>query len=335
MKSLVVAFSILALPAVGRAEDSVQFNRDVRPILADRCFHCHGPNQGGREANLRLDRAEGPEGAYRTLDGTQAIKPGSLADSEIWNRLTSQDDDRMPPPDSPKKPLSAEQKNIIRRWIEDGAPYADFWAFVPPVEPDLPNVGGGPWAKQAIDRLVLGRLKAEKMTPSGRADRRTLIRRLSLDLTGLPPTRDQIQAFQADTSTDAYERLVDRLLASPAYGEHLAKYWLDLVRFADTNGIHHDHFRNMTPYRDWVIRSFNQNLAYSDFVKFQLAGDLYDQPTRDQQIASGFNRLHLIIDRGTALPEESLARNVIDRVTAVGTAFLGLTVQCTVCHDHQ
>ncbi len=201
--------------------------------------------------------------------------------------------------------------------------------------PAMPEVENGRWSQQPIDRFVLRRLEAEGLSPSPTADRRTLIRRLSFDLTGLPPTREEIRAFLADTSADAYERLVDRLLAKPQYGEHMTKYWLDLVRFADTNGIHHDHYREMTPYRDWVIRAFNENLPYDQFVKYQLAGDLYPEPTRDQLIASGFNRLHLIIDRGTALPEESFTRNVIDRVTAVGTAFMGLTVQCAVCHDHK
>ncbi len=335
MKSAFIVFGILALPAICTAQQTIRFNRDVRPILSDRCFPCHGPNENDRQADLRLDRAEGPDGAYRMLDGSQAIKPGSLADSAVWYRLSTEDDDVMPPPDSSEKPLTADEKRIIQRWIEKGAGYADFWAFVPPRTPDMPDVENQRWSQQPIDRLLLHRLKAEGLAPNPVADRRTLIRRLSLDLTGLPPTRLEIRNFLADTSSDAYERLVDRLLAKPQYGEHMTKYWLDLVRFADTNGIHHDHYREMTPYRDWVIRAFNQNLPYDEFVKHQLAGDLYPEPTRDQLIASGFHRLHLIIDRGTALPEESFNRNVVDRVTAVGTAFMGLTVQCAVCHDHK
>jgi hypothetical protein len=335
IRSIFIASGILVSPVICMAEQTVLFNRDVRPILSDRCFQCHGPNEHDRQADLRLDQADGPEGAYRTLDGSQAIKPGSLADSQVWYRLTTEDDDRMPPPDSSKKPLTDGEKRIIKRWIEEGAVYADFWAFVPPRRPAVPEVENGRWSQQPIDRFVLHRLEAEGLTPNPTADRRTLIRRLSFDLTGLPPTREEIRTFLADTSEDSYERLVDRLLAKPQYGEHMTKYWLDLVRFADTNGIHHDHYREMTPYRDWVIRAFNQNLPYDQFVKHQLAGDLYPEPTRDQLVASGFHRLHLIIDRGTALPEESYTRNVIDRVTAVGTAFLGLTVQCAVCHDHK
>jgi len=329
MRSTVIAVGILALPVLCTAEQTVSFNRDVRPILADRCFHCHGPDEHDRQADLRLDQAKGAGGAYL------AIEPGSIDDSELWHRITSEDDDVMPPPDSNKRPLTAAEKDILKRWIEEGAVYAEFWAFVAPKKPALPKAENPSWGRQPIDRLVFQTIKAEGLTPNETADRRTLIRRLSLDLTGLPPTRDEIRDFLEDNSPTAYERLVDRLLDKPQYGEHMTKYWLDLVRFADTNGIHHDHYRDMTPYRDWVIRAFNQNLPYDKFVKYQLAGDLYAEPTRDQLIASGFNRLHLIIDRGTALPEESYTRNVVDRVTAVGTAFMGMTVGCAVCHDHK
>lgn len=336
MKSGLIVVGLLALPVFCMADETILFNRDVRPILSDRCFLCHGPNEDDRQAELRLDRADGPEGAYRELYDSQAIKPGSLEDSAVWYRLTTDDEDEMMPPvDSSKKPLTDDEKQIIKRWIEGGAVYDDFWAFVPPRRPTMPEDGSPGRSQRPIDRLVLARLETEELTPNPTADRRSLVRRLSFDLTGLPPTRDEIQAFLADASVDAYENLVDRLLDKPQYGEHMAKYWLDLVRFADTNGIHHDHYREMTPYRDWVIRAFNENLPYDDFAKYQLAGDLYPQPTRDQLIASGFNRLHLIIDRGTALPEESYTRNVVDRVTAVGTAFMGLTVQCAVCHDHK
>ncbi len=311
------------------AGEPIQFNRDVRPILSDRCYHCHGPGEEDRQAGLRLDQFDGDEGAQ------QVIEPGALEDSELWRRINSEDDDVMPPADSSKKPLSDSERDVLRRWIEQGAEYTAFWAFVPPRKAIPPAVKDERWNRQAIDRFVMQRIASEGLQASPRADRRTLIRRLSLDLTGLPPARAEIQEFLDDPRNDAYERLVDRLLAKPQYGEHLARYWLDIVRFADTNGIHHDHYREMSPYRDWVIRSFNDNLPYDRFTTYQLAGDLNEQPTRDQLVASGFNRLHLIIDRGTALPEESYTRNVVDRVTAVGTAFLGLTVQCAVCHDHK
>ena len=241
----------------------------------------------------------------------------------------------MPPPDSSKKQLSPSEKQILRRWIEQGAEYADFWAFVPPRKPAVPEVANGDGANSRSIAGSCTGLRKKVWRPARPPTDARLIRRLSFDLTGLPPTREEIHDFLADTAPDAYERLVDRLLATPQYGEHMTKYWLDLVRFADTNGIHHDHYRDMTPYRDWVIRSFNENLPYDDFVKYQLAGDLYPEPTHDQLVASGFHRLHLIIDVGTALPEESYTRNVVDRVTAVGTAFMGMTVQCAVCHDHK
>ena len=330
----VCCFGLAGLSA--STAQSVSFNRDIRRILADRCFHCHGPSEEHRQAELRLDRADGDDGAYRTLDDSTAIKPGSPTDSAVWHRITSEDPDQvMPPPDSHKKPLSPGEKQLIRQWIEAGAEYENFWAFVPPRKPAKPPVNGQRWSNQAVDLFVLRKLEEEGLKPRPQADRRTLIRRLTLDLTGLPPTRAEIAAFLADEDERACERLVDRLLARPQYGEHMARYWLDLVRFADTNGIHHDHFRDQSPYRDWVIRAFNENLPYNDFVRYQLAGDLFPGASRDQLIASGFHRLHMIIDRGTMLPEESHARNVIDRVTSVGTAFMGLTVQCAVCHDHK
>tara|TARA_R110002072_G_scaffold273219_2_gene433700 strand:- start:12491 stop:14809 length:2319 start_codon:yes stop_codon:yes gene_type:complete len=245
-----------------------------------------------------------------------------------------------PAPENPaaEKPAAAEpsaKESFAQEPSANQPPGPKHWAFVAPVKPPAPVIQNVNWSEHAIDRFVLRKLEAAGLAPSPRASKRTLIRRLGLDLTGLPPTRSEIQEFLADDSQDAYERLVDRLLAKPQYGEHMTRYWLDLVRFADTNGVHHDHYRELTPYRDWVIRSFNQNLPFDRFAIDQIAGDLYPEPTDDQLIASGFHRLHMIIDRGTALPEESLARNVIDRVTAFGTAFMGLTVQCAVCHDHK
>jgi hypothetical protein len=333
------AFAFLLCSSVGLAaveEREVDFNRDIRPILSDKCFHCHGPDEEARKAHLRLDIIDEKEGPFRIRGGSQAIKPGDLQASAVWYRLTTLDeDDVMPPKESHKKPLTDSQKALIKQWILQGAEYQDFWAFVPPSPRTAPAVGDSAWSLNRIDRFVMARLEKEGLKPQARADRRTLIRRVTFDLTGLPPTRDEVQRFIQDTSEDAYEKLIDRLMASPQYGEHMAKYWLDLVRFADTNGMHHDHYREMTPYRDWVIRAFNENLSFDKFTSYQIAGDLYEKPSLDQKIASGFNRLHLVIDRGTAIPKESFTRNVVDRVTAVGTAFMGLTVQCAVCHDHK
>ena len=329
-------FGCILSHATTFAVEKVSFNQDVFPILSDRCFACHGPDSHDRKANLRLDQADGVDGAYRTHDGVTAIKPGSIKDSELWYRITTDDaDDLMPPSKANKKSLSKEEQAVIKSWIEAGAPYERFWAFVPAKKPEIPKVKDSSWSKFPIDRLVLAQLDSLNLQPSPDADKRTLVRRVTFDLTGLPPTREEIEAFLADDRPQAHEVLVDRLLAKKQYGEHLARYWLDLVRFADTNGMHKDFYRNLIAYRDWVIRAFNENLGYDDFVRYQLAGDLFSKPTSDQLVASGFNRLHLIIDRGTALPEESFFKNVIDRVTAVGTTFMGMTVHCATCHDHK
>jgi len=329
-------FYLPALTSLTAAE--ISFNQDIRPILSAKCIMCHGPDDGvdakgkpNRKAGLRLDV---PEGAYAVKDGIQAIKPGSLEDSEAWLRIIDKEDP-MPPLDGHAKPLSSEEKALIKRWIEEGGEYEEFWAFVPAKKQIPPSVKNTTWAKNDIDKFTLAKMEAKDKSPKPRADKRTLIRRLSLDLTGLPPTLEEIKTFLDDTSPDAYAKLVDRLMAKPAYGEHMAKYWLDLVRVADTNGNHHDHYRDHSPYRDWVIKAFNDNLPYHDFTRDQIAGDLFEKPTQEQLIASGFNRLHLIIDVGTALPEESHFKNVVDRVSAVGTAFMGLTMGCAVCHDHK
>ncbi|WP_231616114.1 PSD1 and planctomycete cytochrome C domain-containing protein [Novipirellula artificiosorum] len=312
----------------------VSFNRDIRPLLSDRCFACHGPDAESRESGLRLDQPGGDEGAIGFV-----IEPGSVADSEMWNRITTDDESEiMPPPDSHLKPLSKQELSLVRRWIESGAEYEGYWAFEPPALPDVPVVKDPSWSEQTIDLHVLKKLESMGRLPAAEADSRTLIRRVTFDLTGLPPTRAEIAQFldeQQQSPDQAWEQLVDRLLSRPQYGEHVGRYWLDLVRFADSAGMHKDFYRNHVAYRDWVIRSFNANLGYDDFLRYQLAGDLYPHPSQDQLIASGFNRLHLIIDVGTALPEESFSKNVIDRVTSVGTAFMGLTVHCAQCHDHK
>jgi hypothetical protein len=337
MRFISTLVTLICVPLFGPAHaEDIRFNRDIRPILSDRCFLCHGPGEKDRKASLRLDQADGPEGAYRTHKGVTAIKPGALEESEVWYRITSDDaDEVMPPPESHKKVLSAKEQALLRSWIETGAVYENFWAFEPARMPATPEVKNTSWSAQQIDRLVLKELETRGLNPSPEADQRLLLRRLTFDLTGLPPTREELHRFLQDKRPEAYSQRVDELLARPAYGEHLARYWLDLVRFADSNGMHKDFYRNFIAYRDWVIRAYNDNLGYDDFLRYQLAGDLYPDPSQDQLIASGFNRLHLIIDRGTALPEESYTKNVVDRVTAVGTAFMGLTVHCAMCHDHK
>lgn len=333
--ALVIAVLFLVGQSV-QADKQVEFNRDIRPILSDKCFQCHGPDEESREAGLRLDRPDGEDGPIRDDDDYTIIKPGDPTGSILWSRITTEDEEElMPPVDSHKEPLTQQQQELIKQWIEQGAAYEDFWAFVPPRERPVPSVDNAAWNRSRIDRFVMERLQKEGLSPEPRANPRALIRRVTFDLTGLPPTHDEVYRYLEDPSDEAYESIVDQLLERPAFGEHMARYWLDLVRFADTNGIHHDHYREMTPYRDWVIRAFNQNLPFDAFITYQIAGDLYPDPSLDQQVASGFNRLHLVIDRGTALPEESFARNVVDRVTAFGTAFMGMTVGCATCHDHK
>ncbi|EMI57283.1 protein containing DUF1549 [Rhodopirellula sallentina SM41] len=319
---------------MAHADNPVSFNRDIRPLLSSRCFACHGPDPESRESGLRLDVADDDDGPIGFV-----IEPGSIDDSELWRRITTDDESElMPPTDSHLEPFKDEELQLIRRWIESGAEYEGFWAFEPPRVPALPEVSDPSWDVHPIDRLVMQRLRSDGLQPSSAADPRTLIRRVTFDLTGLPPSREEIATFldrYQQAPEQAWQDLVDDLLSRPQFGEHVGRYWLDLVRYADSNGMHKDFYRNHYAYRDWVIRAFNENLGYDDFLTYQLAGDLYPEPTRDQLIASGFHRLHLIIDRGTALPEESFSKNVIDRVTSVGTAFLGLTVHCAQCHDHK
>lgn len=340
--SLILLVNLVSSTAL--AQDSLQtkstepkkvsYNRDIRPLLSSRCFACHGPDSQSREAGLRLDRAGGEEGSHES-----AIEPGDFESSELWDRLTTDDPDTlMPPPDSHLKPFTKKEQNLIKAWIQSGAKYEDHWAFTAPKRPAVPQVADKNWSHQTLDRFALKHLEDQNLTTAKPADPRTLIRRVTFDLTGLPPTRTEIHHFLADVKKSpeiAWENLIDGLLARPQFGEHFARHWLDLVRFADTNGMHKDFYRNHVSYRDWVIRAFNENLPYDQFVKFQLAGDLFEKPTKDQLIASGFHRLHLIIDKGTALPEESHVKNVLDRTSAVGTAFLGMTVQCAQCHDHK
>jgi hypothetical protein len=327
---------ILASVCLHAADDVISYSREIRPLLSDRCFACHGPDDGKREAELRLDIPEGDQGPFHARDGRQALRPGDLESSELWSRLTTDDPSlQMPPPESGKSPLTDAQKELVRRWIQQGASYEKFWSFDPLRPQVLPLVENKGWLGNRIDQFVLATLEKKRMQPQPPADKRTLIRRVTLDLTGLPPTLLEIQRFEQDNSPDAYRSLVDRLLATPQYGEHMARYWLDLVRYADTNGMHHDHYRELSQYRDWVIRAFNANMPFDQFVTYQLAGDLLENPTVDQRIASGYNRLHMVMDRGTNPPQESYTRNVVDQVSAFGTIFMGMTLECAVCHDHK
>lgn len=311
----------------------VDFNRDIRPILSDNCFACHGLDTRQRKANLRLDRKED---ATRDREGHAVIVPGDVDASELVARIESDDRSLLMPPPKSTKSLKPEQIALLKRWIAEGAAYADHWAYIPPSRPALPQLmKNNAWARTAIDAFILARLQDQGLSPEPEADKTTLIRRLSLDLTGLPPTPTEVDAFLADSTPNAYETVVDRLLDSPRYGEHMARFWLDLARYGDTHGLHLDNYREMWPYRDWVIKAFNGNLPFDRFVTEQLAGDMLPNATTDQIVASGFNRCHITTSEGGSIAEEVYVRNVVDRVDTTGTVFLGLTIGCSKCHDHK
>jgi len=312
---------------------SISFNRDILPILSNHCFACHGPDAATREAGLLLHE---PEGAYGHLEsGSVPVVPHDRDASALFNRITASDsNDRMPPADF-EKPLTADAIALLSRWIDEGAPWEGHWSFVPPKLPKLPELANANWSRNDIDRFVLARLEREALAPTPEAAPRSLIRRVTLDLTGLPPTPEEINAFLMDNQPGAYERVVDRLLDSPRYGEHKARIWLDAARYADTNGYHIDNERHMWPWRDWAIRSFNTNMSFDRFTVSQLAGDLLPEPTQDDLIATGFNRNHMINFEGGAIPEEYHTQYVVDRVNTTGTVWMGLTVGCAQCHDHK
>jgi hypothetical protein len=314
--------------ALARAEAPIEYNRDIRPILAENCFACHGPDSASRKADLRLDRREAAVHAG-------AIAPGDTESSELVERVTSDDPTVLMPPPKSGKTLTAAQKDLLRRWIAAGAEYQAHWSLIPPKRPQPPAVKDGGWVRNSIDRFILARLEANGLKPAPEADRRTLARRLSLDLTGLPPDPADVDAFAADPSPEAYERLVDRLLASPRWGEHRGRYWLDAARYADTHGIHFDNFREIWAYRDWVIGAFNRNLSFDRFTVEQLAGDLLPNHTLDQQVASGFNRCNITTNEGGVIPEEYAVLYTRDRTETVSQVWLGLTAGCAVCHDHK
>jgi mono/diheme cytochrome c family protein len=328
--SLILLAGSPAAPAQPAA--NVDFTRQIRPILADNCFVCHGPDEQQRKAKLRLDTSAGARAALR--GGGHAVVPGKPQASSLIERITAADPAERMPPASTNKKLSATQIEALRRWIEEGASYAEHWAFVAPRRPAVPRTARAD-ARNAIDHFIQARLDREGIKASPEAERPTLIRRLSLDLTGLPPTPAEVDAFLADQSPDAYANLVRRLLASPHYGERMALDWLDAARFADTHGYHIDSGRDMTLWREWVIDAFNTNLPFDRFTVEQLAGDLLPGATLRQKIASGFNRNHMINFEGGAIPEEYLNNYIVDRVNTTATVWLGLTMACSQCHDHK
>ena len=322
-----VAEAYAALP------EAIDYNFDVKPILSDRCFACHGPDARKQQAGLRLDT---PEGAYAELESGNgvAIKPGSLNGSEFIRRINSDDPEVMMPTPESHLTLSVEEIAVLTKWVEQGAEYKDHWAFTAPVRPEVPTAGEG-WAKNEIDRFVAQQLEEEDIAPAPEAERPYLIRRAFFDLTGLPPTLEEISHWSDNTAAEWYEALVDTLLARPTYGERMATHWMDVARFADSEGYLDDFHHAMWPYRDWVIKSYNENLPYDKFIEWQLGGDLLDNPTREQVLATSFNRNHKQNSEGGIIPEEFRVEYVADRANTVGTAFMGLTVGCARCHDHK
>ncbi len=312
--------------------DRIEFNRDIRPILADRCFPCHGPDAGRRKAGLRLDT---DKGAKADLGGRSAVVPGKPDESELLDRITSADKSQRMPPIKSGKEVSAKEIDLFRRWIAQGAEYQLHWSYLPPARPLLPDVKDRDWPRGKIDRFILARLEASGLKPSPEADKVTLIRRLHFDLIGLPPSPKEVETFLSDDQSDAYERLVDRLLASPHFGERMALYWLDLVRYADTVGYHGDQEHHISPYRDYVIKAFNDNLPFDRFTVEQLAGDLLPEATTNQKIASGYNRLLQTTHEGGAQDKEYLAKYAADRVRNVSQVWMGATMGCAECHNHK
>jgi mono/diheme cytochrome c family protein len=316
-----------------RHPGAIDFARQIRPILSENCFRCHGPDHEERKAKLRLDIKERAFGKLRR--GGHTIVPGNSAKSELIARITAEEPSERMPPLKTNKRLTPQQVDLLRQWIDQGAKWSEHWAFVPPQRPALPKLKRMDWARNAIDHFILARLEKEGLQPSLEADRVTLIRRLTLDLTGLPPTPAEVDSFIADRSERAYEKVVERLLKSPHYGERLALDWLDSARYADTHGYHIDAGRDMSRWREWVIDAFNQNVPFNRFTVEQLAGDLLPNATLAQKIASGFNRNHMINFEGGAIPEEYHAAYIVDRVSTTATVWLGLTVACAQCHDHK
>jgi hypothetical protein len=308
---------------------TVDFGREVRPILSENCFQCHGPDSGARQAGLRLDTREG------LLAKAGVVTPGRAAESRLYQRIShAQPALRMPPPHS-KKELRPAQVEALRRWIDQGAQWQEHWSFRTPERPPAPEVKLRGWERNPIDSFLLARLEQAGLQPEREADRRVLIRRLSLDLTGLPPSPAEVERFVSDQAANYYEKAVDRLLASPHWGEHRARYWLDAARYADTHGLHADNYRQIWPYRDWVIGAFNRNLPFDKFTIEQLAGDLLPDASTDQRIATGFHRCNITTNEAGSIPEEVAAIYARDRVETTGTVWLGLSLGCAACHDHK
>ncbi|UZR99344.1 DUF1553 domain-containing protein [Chondrinema litorale] len=318
-----------------RLPEKIDYNLHVKPLLSDRCFACHGPDKNSRKADLRLDTEEGARMAMGDDKDHYAIVKGKPHKSEVFNRIFTDDAELMMPPPESNLKLDEYEKALITRWIEQGAEYKPHWSFIPPEKDKLPEVQEKEWAQNEIDNFILANLEKENIAHAPKASKETLIRRVAFDLTGLPPTLEEIDSFLEDKSDNAYEKMVDHFLASPHYGERLATEWLDIARYADSHGYQDDGMRNMWPWRDWVIEKFNQNLPMDTFITWQLAGDLLPNPNKEQLLATGFNRNHMQSQEGGIVSEEYRVEYVADRTQTFGKAFLGLTIECARCHDHK
>jgi len=331
---IVAALGVFSVAASGSAADhKIEFNRDIRPILSNNCYLCHGPDPKHREGGLRLDQREGA--VAKLESGKAGIVPGDLSASEIVKRITSHNADEQMPPKASGKSLTTAEVEILKQWVSEGAEYQGHWAFIAPVRRDAPATKHDAHVRNEIDKFILARLEAAGLQPSVEADKIALLRRVTLDLTGLPPTVSEADAFLADTTPDAYERVVDRLLMSARYGEHQGRIWLDAARYGDTHGLHLDNERSMWPYREYVINAFNSNKPFNQFTIEQLAGDLMPNATVEQRVASGFNRCNVTTSEGGSINDEVLVRYAVDRTEALSTVWLGLTLNCCVCHSHK
>ncbi len=338
MRPIAAGFLLLSLAfaTASHSADSpreISYNRDIRPILTENCFACHGPDSAARKAGLRLDSFEAATAERK--DSKPAIVPGKPEESESFLRVVTTNEDDVMPPVKSKKVLTSAQKDLLKRWIAEGAKYQSHWSFIAPQKPEVPKAKNSDWVRNPIDNFISARLGAAGLSPEKEADRRTLARRVSLDLTGLPPDTQAVNAFVEDKSPNAYEKFVDSLLASQQYGEHRARYWLDAARYADTHGIHFDNYRETWAYRDWVINAFNSNMRYDQFTIEQLAGDLLPNPTMEQKIATGFNRCNMTTSEGGAIDEEYLVLYNRDRTETTAAVWMGLTAGCATCHDHK
>jgi hypothetical protein len=316
--------------------ETVSYNFHIRPILSDKCFACHGPDANKREASLRLDLAETAFLPLKETKGAFALVPGKPEESELFRRISSKDPGyQMPTPDSHLGLLSEEEINLVRRWIKQGAKYEKHWAFVSPIKSSLPEVGMEEWPKNQIDRFVLAKMEQKGLTPNETATKEQLLKRLSLDLTGLVPSLDMMDRFMADKSENAYEKMVDELLKKPAYGEKMAVHWLDVGRYSDSYGYQDDNIRTQWPWRDWLIHAFNQNMRYDQFLTWQMAGDMLPNATKEQVLATGFFRNHKYTEEGGVIPEEYRIEYVLDKTKTYSKGILALTAECAQCHDHK